>query len=131
MSRRNFIFFLHTNRGSCVARLMISSTFQSLLPLDIIEYITFRENCQSSECIKIGGKNCITCLLTKTRPAPNVHRPPRMVCENCTKKLDGFLHRVSVAQLRRKRSRSPRSRLGSSFSSSGSSASFNAWGLML
>lgn len=53
--------------------------------LDIIKYSTFRENCQLSDCIKIGGKNCITCLLTRTRPAPNVHRPPRRICENCIK----------------------------------------------
>ena len=59
--------------------------FLKPFPLDIIKYSTFRENCQSSECIKIGGKNCIACLLTKTRSVLSVHRPPRRICENWIK----------------------------------------------
>lgn len=53
--------------------------------LDIIKYSTFRENCQLSDCTKIDREIYATCVLTKTRPVLSVHRPPRRICENCTK----------------------------------------------
>ena len=59
--------------------------FLKPFPLDIIKYSTFRENCQLSDCTKIDLEIYATCVLTKTRPVLSVHRPPRRICENCTK----------------------------------------------